>query len=519
MSKSVTAFLAALFIFPMAPSCVGAEITLELIGTYETGVFDDSALEIGTYDPGSKRLFVVNGNKPRFEIIDLSNPDLPVLIRAIDIAEIGSSANSIAFKDGILAVAIEGYERTHYGSLAFFSVDGELLNRVTIGPLPDMVAITPNGKFAVVANEGEPSADYSLDPEGSISIVPFPTNTTTISDADVKTLSFHKYNDAKSDVLRIGKPGASVAQDVEPEYVAIASDSRTAWITLQENNAVAVIDIESACITDILPLGSKNHYVNGNGLDANPDGNIDIRTWPIHGLYQPDAITALTHNGATYWLSANEGDAREYDNFVDEMPISDLNLDPATFPDAVSLQSDEQLGMLSAISNMGDTDGDGDHDIIYTFGGRSFSVWDNNGKLVYDSGDDFERITAERVPEHFNVSNDKNGPMDARSTAKGPEPEGLTIGHAFGRTLAFIGLERVGGVMIYDLSNPTAPRFAGYTNHRNFKGDPEMGTAGPLGPEGLIFISADDSPNGTPLLVVINEVSGSITVNRVVQES
>lgn len=505
------------FLTAITPAFLHAEISLRLISSYESGIFDDSALEIADYDSESKRIFAVNGNKPSFEIIDITDPATPTQLRTIDISKLGSSANSVAVANGIIAVAVEAHTRTDNGKLAFYDIHGEYLKHVTVGSLPDMVAITPNGKYALVANEAEPNADYSLDPEASISIVPISGDITSLTDADVKNLDFRKFNATPPSGLRIGKPGASVAQDVEPEYIAISADSNSAWVTLQENNAIAVVDVRTATIETIIPLGYKNHNVGTNALDANPDENIDIRPWPVLGLYQPDAITSLNHNGATYWLTANEGDSREYGNFIDEIAVAKLNLDPNTFPNAAALQSEEQIGSLTAIANLGDTDGDGDHDIIHTFGARSFSVWDNNGKLIYDSGSDFERITATRLPNHFNVSNDANGPIDKRSGAKGPEPEGLTIGSAHGKTLAFIGLERVGGVMIFNLSNPIAPTFEGYTNHRDFGGDPEVGLAGPLGPEGLVFIPAHESPNGNPLLIIVNEVSGSISITEVIE--
>lgn len=500
-------------------SSANSEIALRLLGTYESGFFNESALEIAAFDPESKCLFAVNGNMPTFDIIDISDPVSPIQIRTVDISRIGASANSIAHTNGILVAAIEGAAKTDDGKLAFFDIEGTFINAVRIGPLPDMVCITPDGSYALVANEGEPNLEYTLDPEGSVSIVPLSGDLSKLNDSDVKTINFRAYNTNPPKGLRIVKPGATVAQDVEPEYIGVSEDSKTAWVALQENNTIAVIDIPSATITKLLPLGTKDHSIEGNGFDAVKDDKVDIRTWPTHGLYQPDAIAILTRNGRNYILTANEGDSRDWEGFSEETKVGKLNLDPNAFPSAAELQAEDQLGGLLTTTTAGDIDGDGDHDIIYSLGARSFSVWDESGTLLFDSGDEFERVTGEHYPKMFNSSNNSNDSADSRSDDKGPEPEGIVIGQAFGKTLAFIGLERIGGVMIYDLANPEAPKFLGYTNHRNFKGDPEAGLAGPLGPEGLVFIPAEQSPNNKPLLIVVNEISGTISITEITEQS
>jgi Ca2+-binding RTX toxin-like protein len=250
-----------------------------------------------------------------------------------------------------------------------------------------------------------------------------------------------------------------------------------------------------------------------NALDASDeDGNINIRNWPVQGMYQPDAIATFAVNGETYIVTANEGDARDYDGFSEEVRVADLTLDPDAFPNADELQAEAALGRLTVTNTLGDPDGDGDFDQLFSFGARSFSIWDSAGNLVFDSGDDFERITAELLPDEFNSDNDENDSLDSRSDAKGPEPEGVVTGVVDGRTYAFIGLERIGGIMVYDVTNPVSPSFVQYINTRDFEGNAEAGTAGDLGPEGLVFIAAEDSPTGRPLLAVANEVSGSTTL-------
>ncbi|MEO1590445.1 MAG: choice-of-anchor I family protein, partial [Cyanobacteria bacterium J06632_22] len=307
-----------------------------------------------------------------------------------------------------------------------------------------------------------------------------------------------------------GPNGPSTAsQDLEPEYIAVSEDGLTAFVALQENNALGILDLTTETFTAVVSLGFKDHSVEGNGFDAsNRDGGINIQTHPTLGMYQPDAIATYTVDGETYVVTANEGDARDYDGFSEEVRVKDLTLDPTAYPNAAELQDDANLGRLKTTTALGDTDGDGDVDQIYSYGARSFSIWDAAGNLVFDSGDDFEQIIAADFPEVFNINDGDPEEFDERSDDKGPEPEGITIGVFDGRTLAFIGLERSGGVMVYDISNPTAPKFLTY--EPSFSGD--------VSPEGLIYISEDDSPNGAALLVVTNEESNTFSVYQPVPE-
>lgn len=486
------------------------------VGTYNTDVFDASAAEIVVHDPATQRLFVVNAQVPAVEVLDISDPSNPAKLFDIDPSAYGAGANSVAISNGIVAIAIESAEKTDPGSVVFFDIDGNFLNAVTVGALPDMLTFTPDGTKVLVANEGEPNADYSIDPEGSISIIDLSGGVENLTQANVTTADFTAFNDQRStliaDGVRIFGPNATVAQDVEPEYIAVTSDSRTAYVALQENNALAVVDIASGAVTDILPLGYKDHSV--VPLDASDrDDAINITTYPnLFGLYLPDAISLYEAGGATYIVTANEGDAREYDTFAEEARVSDLKLDPVAFPNAAEIQADEVLGRLTVTTTLGDANGDGLYEGLYALGGRSFSIWDTQGNLVYDSGAEFEQTIAELFPTEFNSDNSENDSFDSRSDAKGPEPEGVTVGEVNGRTYAFIGLERFGGVMTYDITNPTEAFFVDFVNNRDFGGNAEDGTAGDLGAEGLVFIPAADSPSGNPLVVVANEVSGSTTV-------
>ena len=492
-------------------------ISLEVLGTYETGAFDEGAAEISAYDRSSRRIFVTNADANTVDVLDASDPENLTLAFTIDLASYGDGVNSVAVDGGVVAVAVEADPKTDNGSVVFFDTDGDYLNSLEVGALPDMLTFTPNGRYLLVANEGEPNDDYTVDPEGSISIIDMRGGVSRLDASDVTTADFSAFNSATLDAsIRLFGPDATVAQDLEPEYIAVSHDSKYAWVTLQENNALAIVDIAKGEITSLVGLGFKDHSVEGSGLDASDrDDAINIATWPVLGMYLPDAVASYHYRGETYLVTANEGDPRDYDGFAEEERVKDLDLDPTAFPDADDLQEDEAIGRLTVTTTLGDTDNDGDYDALYAFGGRSFSIWNGSGELIFDSGDDLEQRVAAALPDDFNSNNDENGSFDSRSDNKGPEPEGITLAEIGGRTYAFVGLERVSGVMVYDITAPASPFFVQYLNNRDFSGDAEAGTAGDLAPEGLVFVPHSASPTGTPLLIVTNEVSGSTTVYEV----
>ena len=481
-------------------------IQLTQIGRYDSGIFDEGAAEITAYDAASQSLYVINGAEKTIDVLDVSDPTNPNFTKAIAIEEFGDGINSIAIKDSIVAAAIEGESAQDLGNIVFFDTDGNVLNQVTVGALPDMVTFTPNGSKVLVANEGEPDEDDpSINPEGSVSIIDLAGG---VENATVTTADFTAFNGQEAELREQGVrifPGETLANDVEPEFITVSPDGSQAFVSLQENNAIAVVDLEAGTISDIQPLGLKDYSQAGNGLDPSDRDGIDIRNEPVFGLYQPDAIAAYEADGQTYYVTANEGDARSEDERVEE-----LELDPTAFADAATLQSEEELGRLEVSTIDGDTDGDGDYDRLVSYGGRSFSIRDSKGNLVFDSGDELAQITAEQVPELFN-SNGTVDSFDSRSDAKGAEPEGVVVGEVNGSTYAFVGLERVGGVAVYDISNPSESEFVQYINPT----DAETGDALDLAPEGLEFISAEDSPNGEPLLTVSNEVSGTVSIYQI----
>jgi 2',3'-cyclic-nucleotide 2'-phosphodiesterase/3'-nucleotidase/5'-nucleotidase len=367
----------------------------------------------------------------------------------------------------------------------------------------------------IIANEGEPNDTYTIDPEGSVSIIDVSGGA---QNATVKHINFQSQNGKLKELvaagIRIYGPKATVAQDLEPEYVTISADNKLAYVTMQENNAMAILDIENAKLLKLVPLGYKNHNLPGNGLDAsNTSGKIEIKNHPVFGMYLPDATKFIQIAGKSYIFTANEGDARAYAGFNEEKRISTLKLDPQVFPNASTLQSNNELGRLLSSSAMGDVDNDGDVDHLYSLGGRSFSIWDANTlEQVFDSGDHIEKMTAAKLPTYFNSNHTDNNSFKGRSDDKGPEPEALEFAKLGNDLFVLIGLERIGGIIVYEINDPKSPKFVSYLNHRNFMVDPKSPQAGDLGVEDIKFIPADKSPIKKPLVLVGNEVSGTISL-------
>ncbi|MCA8935460.1 MAG: choice-of-anchor I family protein [Planctomycetes bacterium] len=527
-----------------------ATVLLGLVGRYNSGLFDadGGGAEITAFDPGSQRAFVTNAIQQQIDVLDLSDPANPSLILSIDVSPYGGGStpsgapNSVAVGGGILAIAVEQGGATDAkqqpGQVVFFNANDATfatpLNTVTVGALPDMVTFTPDNTKALVANEGEPNDAYTVDPEGSISIIDLSAG---VASATVTTATFTSFNAQKAALIAAGvrifgpestidEPDdiATVAQDLEPEY--ITCNNTTAWVTLQEANAIAIVDIASSTVTSIVPLGYKDHSLAVNQFDPSdrdgPMGSKVIKfvTGPVRGLYMPDTIASYSVGGQTYLVTANEGDSRDYGGFSEEERVKDLTLDAAAYPNAAAVQADGWLGRLKCTTATGDTDNDGDIDQIYCYGARSFSIWSSAGQLVWDSGDQLEQIVAATLPNNFNANNDSNG-LDGRSDDKGPEPEAVAVAEIDGRWYAFIGLERVSGIVVYDITSPSAPVFQQYINTRDFNVTPASNGAGnpvdglDIGPEGMRYVSAADSPTGEPLLIVGNEVSGSTTIFKV----
>jgi len=500
--------------------------TINKISTYQSGIFDESAAEIVSYDSESKKFFVTNASTNSIDVLMLNDGAL-TKVNSIALAAFGGGVNSVSAHNGMIAVAVQAENKQDNGSIEFFSHEGTHLKTIVAGALPDMVTFSKDGLIVMSANEGEPSNDYTNDPNGSITIVDLSNG---LAQATATTLDFSGVSLPETGMKFFSSDKTA---DIEPEYIAINDAATKAYVTLQENNGVAIIDLVSNTIEQVIGLGFKDFSLPGNEIDADKNGEVTLANVNAFGMYQPDSIAVYTVAGEDYFVTANEGDDREYDAYEEETKASKLTLDLAL--DTTGLSE-----TVRVTPELGDTDGDGDYDQLYMMGARSFSIWNGQGELVFDSGSQLPRQVISAVGEHnFNTRVDDTDDVediaelttdgiaffmkddtayffegkDARSEKKGIEPEALALGTIEDHTYAFIGLEKQGGFMMYDITTPTAPKFVSYQNTIDYTQTPA--DAGDLGPEGMKFIPAEYSPNGKNLLVVANEISGTTTVYEI----
>lgn len=491
------------------------ELKLNLLSSFSNGAEGTNSAEIVAFDPTTDKLYIANSIGAKIDIVDLSNPSTPALLNSLSVTSYGN-INSLTVHNGVVACAMENSNPQANGNIVFLDENGTFISQVPVGAMPDMITFNNDYTKVLVACEGEPKSDYSVDPEGSVGIVDITGGYAALTAANVTMVNFQSFNGQeatlRSQGIRIFGPGSSAAQDFEPEYITLSEDNSTAYVALQENNAMAVINIATGTVTALRPLGTMN-YANGNsGLDASDQtAGVFIGSAPIKGLFMPDALAHASIGGAEYIFSANEGDAREYTAITEVARLSATSLD-ASIPDLNILKHNQFLGRINVTNASGDTDGDGDIDDIHVFGTRSFSIWNaQTGALVFDSKDLIEQITSNH-PTLSGLFNASNGSGTAtaknRSDDKGPEPEGVATAFINGNHYLFVSLERVGGVMLFNVDVPSAPVYVGYYNNRSVGAN-----SGPdRGAEGIIIIKKEDSPTGNDIVILANEISSTLSI-------
>ena len=474
-----------------------------------------STAEISAYMPAQKKLFVV-GDAGIVEVVDLSNPG-----EAKKIAEttIPGNASSVTVHGDLVAVSMLEIEEWRDGQVQVmrYTDSLEVLGVYKVCSQPDMITFTPDGKNLLVACEGSPSKDFAVDPEGGIAFLS--VEKAGVADlwknAELTVARFDHLDTNRLKNAGVRAPGnQGFLKSLEPEYITVSEDSKLAWVSLQENNAIGIIDVPAKKIKKVFPLGYVDHSRNGFAIDAVSDGQIDIRNYyPLRGLRQPDGIAAFTAGDRRFVLTANEGaPMNDYKVWTDVAKLPELVaqgiLDESVFTEKMTKElKDLSVSTLERCDEGKLRTMNGKCPFAYTFGSRSMSVFDGEtGKVVWDSGEMFERVLAKIAPEYFNWNSKKDKvKMDKRSSDKGCEPENVTVGEVGNRRYAFVGLERTSGIAVFDITEPVAPKLI------DFYLDPLD-----RGPEGVLFISADKSPiAGQALLVVGYEYSKTLTIYTV----
>lgn len=494
-------------------------------GRYTSGAdFDKGGTEIVKYNPKNGYAYSVNGDKEALDIIDVKHPgkDGAInLVKRIYLQDNGIEAGDLTSvtvhpSGDYVAVSAPAVDKTKPGHVVFYGSNGDYINNVTVGSLPDMVTFSKDGKYLLVANEGEPSDDYTVNPPGSVSVIDVTGGPANVNANNVRTAMFTKEH--QEGIRALGPNAEDAYLNIEPEYIAVDSQSKYAYVTLQEVSAIAKVDIAKGQIVQVKGLPYKDHSLAQNAMDvSDEDGKSELRRVPVLGLLQPDGIDTYDYNGETYLLIANEGDSQDYEGYSEEKRVKklkdDIQLDvsyyqgytQAELDDMVEngLFDDEQLGRLKVTTSHAFKDGNGKYNALVSYGGRSFSILRASDlEMIYDSGSDIEQRVLDLLPERFNANYEAADDIkvDDRSDDKGPEAENVVVGKVGSHSYAFVGLERVGGIMIYDITNPNEPYFVKYLY------DPDNKD---ISPEGITFESAEESPNGKPMLITSFELSGT----------
>ncbi|MCF0216135.1 MAG: alkaline phosphatase [Fibrobacteraceae bacterium] len=468
--------------------------------------------EITAYMPEKKILFSV-GDRDAMAMIDMS--DFSKINDRMDYSLTGV-ATSVSVSGNLVAASILANPETDDGFVQLMRYDDEI-RTIGVYPVcshPDMLTFTPNGKQILVACEGSPSDDFTIDPFGGVAILSIDSleaQDSASMNVKVDIVGFDKLDTADLIAKGVRSPGnQGILRGLEPEYITISDDGKYAWVSLQENNALARIDIAAKKVDEVFGLGYVDHSQKGFGIDSRNDGFIDIKNVPVRGLRQPDGVAFFERDGVPYIITANEGASIDYKGWTDETTPLKLfeqgRLEETAFS-GKTLTSIQNLGVSkleTCPENMR-----GKCPFVYGFGSRSISIFNGaTGELVWDSGDKLERLMAKVTPEYFNWnSKKKKNKVDARSESMGCEPENVAVGKVGNRIFAFVGLERGNGIAVFDVTSTgrAAPKVVDYFMDTRDRG-----------PEGLLFIPAEKSPvKDTPLLVVGYEYSKSISIYKV----
>ena len=518
-----------------------ATVKVTEISSITSGDGEGSA-EIATFHAGSKRIFATNGVKNSIDVFDISDVANPTKVASVSLAPYGNDVTSVAAgKDVVVAVvnvsdkfSATGVPTTTNGKIVVFDTDGKVLSAPDVlGVLPDSVTFAPDGTTALVAIEGQPvcakddpattekeSADYSKasDPVGGVSVVDLTDPTAPV----VKFAGFDKFTVAQMRAKGIAVSAVvnDVSKDFEPEFVT-AVDNKTAYVTIQEANAIGKLNIKTATFESVSRAFEGNLSKVARDT-SDKDSGAGPRTYKnVVAASQPDAIAGFKFGYGNYYLTANEGDAREYTCLNDDLRAASLKVDPRRFPDWKAMSATTALGRAKVNPNIGDRDGDGDIDTIHLRGANSTTMY-HNGAFVWDSADLLDQIQTSafgvaNINGSHSLSADKstmNYVGQDRSDDKGAEPEGVAVGMVGERRIAILGLERMTALVVFDITDPRAPVFQEWLQMLPTKATPAKDVKH-WSPEGIVFVPADKSPSGKALIITSYELSGSLSIHEI----
>jgi hypothetical protein len=518
------------------------EATVKITEISAISLDGEGSGEIATFHPGSKRIFATNGVKNAIDIFDISNVAAPKKVGSFSLSPYGNDVTSVAAGRDVVVAAVlvtetfsaTGAPSTPNGKLVVFDTNGKVLSSPDIlGVLPDSVTFAPNGTTALVAIEGQPvcakddpattakeDTDYlkASDPEGGVSIVDLTNPAAPV----VKFAGFKQFNVAqmKAKGIAVSSVVNNVAKDFEPEFIT-AVDNKYAYVTIQEANAIGKLDIEAASFESVTRAFESKLSVTARDT-SDRDSGAGLRNYAnVVGASQPDAIASFKVGSGHYFVTANEGDAREYTCLNDDLRGSSLKVDSRRFPNWSTLSASAALGRAKVNPTIGDRDGDGDIDTIHLRGSNSMTMY-RNGIALWDSGEllDQIQITAFGVANingSHSLSSDKstmNYVGQDRSDDKGSEPEGVAVGMVGNTRVAILGLERMTALAVFDITQPRSPVFQEWLQMLPAKATPAKDVKH-WSPEGIVFVPADKSPSGKALIITSYELSGSISIHQI----
>jgi hypothetical protein len=518
------------------------EATVKITEISAISLDGEGSGEIATFHPGSKRIFATNGVKNSIDIFDISNVAAPKKVGSLSLSPYGNDVTSVAAGRDVVVAAVlvsekfsaTGAPSTPNGKLVVFDTNGKVLSSPDIlGVLPDSVTFAPNGTTALVAIEGQPvcakddpattakeDTDYlkASDPEGGVSIVDLTNPAAPV----VKFAGFKQFNVAqmKAKGIAVSSVVNNVAKDFEPEFIT-AVDNKYAYVTIQEANAIGKLDIEAASFESVTRAFESKLSVIARDTSDRDSGAGPRNYANVVGASQPDAIASFKVGSGHYFVTANEGDAREYTCLNDDQRASSLKVDTRRFPNWSTLSASAALGRAKVNPTIGDRDGDGDIDTIHLRGSNSMTMY-RNGIALWDSGELLDQIQIKafgvaNINGSHSYSSDKstmNYVGQDRSDDKGSEPEGVAVGMVGNTRVAILGLERMTALAVFDITQPRSPVFQEWLQMLPAKATPAKDVKH-WSPEGIIFVPADKSPSGKALIITSYELSGSISIHQI----